>query len=56
MQRLRGEERRRGRETTHDDVGNLAKRLVFEVLRMLVLSGGEVDVDQLIGYVALFGY
>ena len=44
----------RGR--THGDVGHLAERLVRNVRLLLVLSGREVDGDEFIGNVALFGY
>ena len=41
---------------THNYVGYLAKRLVLEVPRMFMLSLSEVDEDQFVGDVALFGY
>jgi len=45
-----------GRATTYSYVGYLAERLVNEVRRLLVLGLLEVDGDDFIGDVALFGY
>ena len=41
---------------TNGYVWHLAERLVAEVGGLLVLSGGDVDVHELIGDVAFFGY
>jgi hypothetical protein len=41
--------------TTHGDEGHLAKGLVRDVRLLLVRSGGEVDGDEFVGDVALFG-
>jgi len=45
-----------GRVTTHSYVGYLAERLVSEVRWLLVLGLLEVDGDDFVGDVALFGY
>jgi hypothetical protein len=37
-------------------VGDLAERLVLEVRRLLLFARSEVDEDEFIGDVALFGY
>ena len=41
---------------TYGDVGHLAERLVLEVSGFLMIALLEVDVDEFIGDVALFGY
>jgi len=51
-----GRDNRKGRETTYRDVRYLAERLVREVRGLLVLGRGEVDGDDFVGDVALFGY
>jgi len=58
---VRPERERRGcvgkkRGSTHGDVGHLAERLVRNVRLLLMLSRREVDGDEFIGNVALFGY
>ena len=51
-----GCDHRKGRETTYIDVGYLAERLVREVRGLLVVARREVDGDEFVGDVALFGY
>ena len=41
--------------TTHGDVGHLTERVVREVGGLLVIALLEVDADEFIGDVALFG-
>jgi len=41
---------------THDYIGYLAKRLVLEMRGLLVLGHPEVDGNEFIRDVALFGY
>jgi hypothetical protein len=43
-------------EATHRDVRHLAERVVLEVSRLLMVATPEVDVDEFIRDVALFGY
>jgi hypothetical protein len=50
-----GRDHGKGRETTYRDVGYLAERLVREVRGLLVLGRREVDGDDFVGDVALFG-
>ena len=50
--------RRKGkdRKVTHGYIWHLAERLVLEVCRPFVLARCEIDGNELIGDVALFGY
>jgi hypothetical protein len=41
---------------THGDVGHLADRVVLEVSGLLMIALPEVDGDEVVRYVALFGY
>jgi hypothetical protein len=45
-----------GGSTTHHYVWHLAKRLVLEVRRLLVLAFHKVDGNELVRDVALLGY
>jgi len=51
-----GRDHRKWRETAYRDVGYLAERLVREVRKLLVVGRREVDGDEFVGDVALFGY
>ncbi len=43
-------------EMTHSDVGHLAERVMLEVSGLLMVALLEVNGDEFIRYVALFGY
>jgi hypothetical protein len=45
-----------GGSTTHHYVWHLAKRLVLEVRRLLVLAFHKVDGNELVRDIALLGY
>ena len=41
---------------THGDVGHLAERVVLEVSGLLIVALLKVNGNELVRYVALFGY
>lgn len=44
------------KKATYRDVGHLAERVVLEVSGLLMIALLEVNVDEFIGDVSLFGY